>query len=802
VRLPGVSQGYPEWIARHRLGIVCGAALVAALAAIVALTLPVRTEFSQLLPDREPSVLALRRLAARKVNTAVIEVGIASADPEAARRFAAALAPELRRLPKGLIGEVDDDDMPLRSLLWKHRFLYAPEADLRKAVAAARALYAARNPLYVPLEDPDPRALEEFSVRIADLRAQTVDRPPGYVGEEGRLRMIVVRAPFSDTEPRKAEVLLEALRAKVSLLLPAYPGVAVGYAGDPVTAALEHALVLRDVIVTAALCSLLVASALYFTFRSPRIVLALVGNLLCACALTFGWARLAIGQLNSATAFLGSVVAGNGINFGIILAARYQEERRLRSHSQALFLAIGETARPTLVAAMAAGAAYLSLVVTGFRGFSEFGAIAGVGMLVCWMTTYLVLPALLEFLQPGPVGRARSAPAPIPARVPSIVILLAAAALTVAGTRFLREPFEDDLGALRSRSLPSSEVGKWSRRLDASFGRVRSGGFVLAVEQPEDVALVLDALERAEDGVPAEAHVLGKIDALDRVLPGTAEEQRRKIELLGEARDLLRRALPRLDPAARERSRPLLDDGPLRVLSAADLPPLLRDAFTESDGRVGLLMVVHPGPAFEGWSHRGIRRAVALVSRLRFERPLRGPLYVAGPEVLFVDMMRAVERDAPRATAAAAILVVALLAAALGFGRDLAASLVALVAGMGILLGMMAIFHVRLNFLSVVAIPITIGIGIDYPFNVIARLKTERERGGDTGRALRQTGRAVALCSATTMIGYFVLLFSDTGAIRSFGLVAVLGELACLLAALLVAPAALVLLRSTVPRSS
>jgi len=165
-------------------------------------------------------------------------------------------------------------------------------------------------------------------------------------------------------------------------------------------------------------------------------------------------------------------------------------------------------------------------------------------------------------------------------------------------------------------------------------------------------------------------------------------------------------------------------------------------------------------------------------------------------------MMRAVERDAPRATAAAAILVVALLAAALGFGRDLAASLVALVAGMGILLGMMAIFHVRLNFLSVVAIPITIGIGIDYPFNVIARLKTERERGGDTGRALRQTGRAVALCSVTTMIGYFVLLFSDTGAIRSFGLVAVLGELACLLAALLVAPAALVLLRSTVPRSS
>ena len=61
--------------------------------------------------------------------------------------------------------------------------------------------------------------------------------------------------------------------------------------------------------------------------------------------------------------------------------------------------------------------------------------------------------------------------------------------------------------------------------------------------------------------------------------------------------------------------------------------------------------------------------------------------------------------------------------------------------------------------------------------------------------ALRRTGGAVALCSATTVIGYLVLLGSDTGAIRSFGLAAVLGELGCLAAALLVAPAALVVLR-------
>jgi predicted exporter len=307
--------------------------------------------------------------------------------------------------------------------------------------------------------------------------------------------------------------------------------------------------------------------------------------------------------------------------------------------------------------------------------------------------------------------------------------------------------------------------------------------------------VVLAALERAEREVPAEARVLGQVDALANVLPGGVEEQRRKLDLLCALGAVLRRVLPHLPAEARDRLGALLPDVPSRVLELADLPAPVRDAFVENDGRAGLLMVVHPGPAFEGWSYSGIRRAVELVRGLRFERPLRGPLEISGPEVLFVDMMSAVERDAPRATAVSAVLVLMLLAAALGYRRDLAAGAFALAAGVGGMLGAMALLHLRLNFLSAVAVPITIGIGVDYPLNVIARVRQELAAGGDARSALRQTGGAVALCSATTVIGYLVLLGSDTGAIRSFGLAAVLGEVACLLAALLVGPAALVVLR-------
>ena len=57
--------------------------------------------------------------------------------------------------------------------------------------------------------------------------------------------------------------------------------------------------------------------------------------------------------------------------------------------------------------------------------------------------------------------------------------------------------------------------------------------------------------------------------------------------------------------------------------------------------------------------------------------------------------------------------------------------------------------------------------------------------------AIRSTGGAVALCSMTTIIGYGSLLLATNRALFLFGLVAVLGELCCLVTAVVVLPAVL-----------
>jgi hypothetical protein len=97
---------------------------------------------------------------------------------------------------------------------------------------------------------------------------------------------------------------------------------------------------------------------------------------------------------------------------------------------------------------------------------------------------------------------------------------------------------------------------------------------------------------------------------------------------------------------------------------------------------------------------------------------------------------------------------------------------------------------IQLNFLNFVAVPITIGIGAEYAHNLMQRWRAEN--GQNLDKVITETGGAVVLCSLTTAIGYFALMWSINKGIVSFGLAAAAGEIACLFAAVLILPAFLV----------
>jgi predicted RND superfamily exporter protein len=112
-----------------------------------------------------------------------------------------------------------------------------------------------------------------------------------------------------------------------------------------------------------------------------------------------------------------------------------------------------------------------------------------------------------------------------------------------------------------------------------------------------------------------------------------------------------------------------------------------------------------------------------------------------------------------------------------------------LVTGVLWMLAISLVAGIKINFANFIAFPITFGIGVDYAVNLMSRYLQDGAR--NVAAAITTTGSAVALCSATTIIGYSSLLLAKNQGLFLFGLLAVIGEIACLTAGIVLLPAVL-----------
>jgi uncharacterized protein len=762
-------------------------ALVAVAGAWLASRLALRTNFAELLPSRDPAVIELERMGARVGATAILQVVVEGPDRETNRRFTEALGARLRALPPDVVDTVQWDARAEQAFFRTHRWLYAPLDELTRLQGAVRAELARRkNPLLVNLDDDDAESARAIADRLR-ARGNAADRfPTGYFeAEHGRLFVIVCRPPGTLFGEHAGERLVAQVRA-LAATLGVPPGVRLGLTGDVMAQLEERAALESDLAWATAICVTLVCAVVLLFFGRLGALPLMGAPALLGVIVAFGAAELLFGYLNASTAFMGSIVVGNGINFPIIVLARYEEERRAgHAPRDAAERALAATVRPTLVAAAGAALAYGSLALTRFRGFSQFGAIGAIGMIAAWLATMTLVPAAWALFDRRPHAPARRFPplragfselvARAASRAPRAciaVFALLTAASVVPLHRYLRDPFEYDFRNLRSRRSIEHGAESLAPRVDPIFGLTLTPSVVL-VDRRADAPLARAAIlarDRAS-GRP----LLGDVTTLDDFLPGDAATQKQKLAVLADLRALA---------DADDPDRPPADLSPV---ADADLPASVRRLFTETDGTVGRVVLVYHGEHVSVWDGRNLLRIAELIEQV----PLGDGRVVrsSGHAVVFSAMIRSIARDAPRA-ALASLLGVALLVLLVARRGGLWV-IAALVAGVSWMLGAAAWLGVRTNFLNFIALPITFGIGVDYGINIVARIRLEGA--GGVARAVRATGGAVALCSLTTIIGYAALLVADNLALRSFGAMAILGEAACLSAAVIVLPAVFML---------
>ena len=795
------SQRYTSAVVAHARSIVLLSILVAAVAASFAAKLPVYADFSWLLPERSESVQQLRALAKRARVLGTLMVVVSTEEPARREPAALELKTALDGLGPELVSHLTYDRHEMRGYAWDNRWLLADVADLRRAKEALPGFLAQlrrrTNPLVVDFED---EAAEQSTADVQGLQqkldelSRQHDDPGTLVSPDGKLRLFVLQTPFAAGDTTRGNALLDQVRAAAQRVEANHPGVKVGLAGDVLSSLEEQRAILQGMLVSTAATAALVLLGLYFYLRSVFAVVALGWALSVGTLVTFMVTRLTVGHLNIATAFLASIVLGNGINFGIMVSARYFECLRSGARgTQALTTAVGGTARGTLAAALAATVAYASLMSTEFRGFHDFGLIASTGMVCCWFASYTVLPAVMALgaergwlhATPQPaIGRALSALLPRRTGAFVAVNLVVAGICSLATWQYLvHNPYEQNFRNLRSDSRALLQEQAWMHEIDRGFGQGISGGFVVAVPERAQVPAVLARLRAVDAGKEQSERLFGRVNGLDDFLPADVDEKR---ALLRDVRAQILRALDGpMNAKAKKKLRELCPPETLQVPTDADVPKALAWPFTEADGTRGRMVLANSGPGFHTWEAADLMRFADAVRALKL-----GPdVLVGGSAFVFSDMLRLIEHDGPRATLAAMVAAAAVVVCTLGITVYAGVTIACGYFGTVAMLALSAAIGIKVNFLDFVALPITIGIGIDYAVNIAARA---REEGAGRGRrALAGAGGAVFLASYTTIIGYGSLLLSHNKGIRSFGHAAILGELTCLAVGLYFAPALL-----------
>jgi uncharacterized protein len=809
---------------RYPYAFLLIAAALAVPSIILARQLELRTGFDSLLPDNKQSVIELKRVAQRTAGVGTLAIIIDGDDKEALQRFGDALLPPLRALGPEWVGSAEDGVHAERDFLQKRQALYLPVGKLRDLHdrIEERVSYEIHGSL-VDEDPPEPITRETIEKELQSNKPGKTSGPPYpdgyYMNAEGKRLVVLIRTPVAQMDLDRSFELQRRVRAVVEQVKPSsfHPSIRYGFAGDVVTSAEQYNVVKNDLasVGAAGIAMILFVDLLFFL--RLRAVLAMALSIGVGLLWTFALTRFAIGHLNTASGFLVSIIFGNGINFGILLRARYGEARRKGIDLQeALELAYRDTFRPTLTVAAAAGAGYLSLATTNFRGFKDFGVIGGYGMLLCWAANFLLMPPLLTvferilpswqehdhstvwgkvqtFLDRGiPFG----APfAWIARKLHSRWLAWAGIAFALTGlamtVRFLvKDPLEYDLSRLENdKSSVDSAATRLGVGMTDMTGRTGQDGMAIMTERLDQVKPLLAELEkrRARGGDPPPFQ---KTVSIFNLIPDDQEE---KVELLNKMRKRIDRLreLHKINDTDWEAMQPYLPPKGLVPFSVEDLPERVARPFTERDGTRGRIVYVVPT---DGQSVRDLHYLLKWANAYRkTPLPSGDVIYGSGRAVIFADMLQGVMEEAPRAILLSAIMTVVVVVLAFYRGkRGLLTTLLvlgALLIGVSWMGGVMYLAKIKINFLNFIAFPITLGIGVDYAINLVHRWRLEPP--GRVPEIVRETGGAVVLCSMTTTLGYLALMQSVNPAVRSFGLAAVIGEITCLLAVVVVLPAIL-----------
>jgi hopanoid biosynthesis associated RND transporter like protein HpnN len=558
--------------------------------------------------------------------------------------------------------------------------------------------------------------------------------------------------------------------------------------------------------------------------RSARIILAVVISLVIGLAATAALGLLMLGALNLISIAFAALFIGLGVDFGIQFSVRYRSERHDHDDIHvALLSAAAKAGGPLALAAGATTIGFFSFLPTDYRGLSELGQIAGCGMLIAFLMSITVLPALLRLFnppgEPNSVGFAFMAPVDhftVRHRIPILVITLAIVALlspllyfvrfdfnplnlrspnveSVATFLDLRKDPEAAANAIGIAAPSLADADAIAKRVSVlpEVSRVTTlNSFVpddqdAKLKEIQHAAQTLDATINPKEieTPPTDQETIDDLTATaDSLMRVAADHAGSGADAARRAAGLFRR-LANADQATRTKAATVFVP-PLQLslndlrqalkptkITVDNLPSELKSDWLATDGQARVEVLPKGDP-----NDNDVLRAFA-------NAVLKVEPSATGPAVSFLESGRTIVRAFIEAGIWALVAIALLLWFALRRISDVLLTLVPLLLAGVVTMEICTLVDLRLNFANIIALPLLLGVGVAFKIYYIMAW-----RAGKTGLLQSTLTRAVIFSAMTTATAFGSLWLSNHPGTSSMGKLMALALICTLAAAVLFQP--------------
>jgi uncharacterized protein len=693
---------------------------------------------------------------------------------------------------------------------------------------------------------------EEVLFKQAASRGDSAIDANGYmIGNEGRMVMLFVQQSQSIDDTSFILPFMDYCRKTVAATLEQTPGVTAGFTGWPVSIEEEIGLVKSDLQRVILISGALIFGLFILAFRSMHRTILVFVPLAFGVIWNLAVTLYTVGHLNYLTSVFVGILFGLGIDYGVVFIRRFDEERSAgATPREAVALMLASVGSPVLTGSATVIAAFFAIGATDQPAFSELGIVAGTGIVCVLISTMLVLPALLFRFppKPRPVKTGTGLEWPMLRPIAGVALkfkipVFALGLIVVVGllTQVPKVKFDYSLDNLLPENSEAIQVAnkleehtpykiqyvtmiadtlEQSRTLQgllaeaSTVARVESAAMLVPPDQEakgEMFPQIATLLQSVPLGMPEQvdvAAVKARVGSLvewletaqeDAFSAGRSNLVKRLESLLAKAEDVQDRLggkdAPERELAFEKALFAQVGTAKSELLSMLSAPPVtldaidpsLREKFVGKSGRQAIFVF----PNKDIWDREFLNEFLGQVDAASAE--VFGPDQVeqraSGFAVVFKVTSEMIRKGFAQASLMAGFVVLAMLFFDFRRPSYVALTILPLATGVAVALGGMGLMGKELNLASQIALPILLGVGVDY--GILMTRRWLEPDGVDLRKVTATIGGAVVLAAGTTMLGFGGLLFARHRGLIAFGDLMVVAIGACLVAALIGIPVAI-----------